>query len=465
MAVTITAKALGLPENVRMVNAPLRQRLGLRTICGREVIDTRSQRVGVSMDGMRRVDALGARTIPFNASLGVWYFFKGGTRFHEGYEDIAALIGANKGEDKWVESVFEQTAAMQKELGFPISLQCHYPNELGPQNVGTWVKMMQQTGIGVDSIVPFLFGGKEFAHSSLTNRNKDIREMARQRQLETFQMADLLGLPDVNHWFGIDGVENPFGVSYSWAFDQIEGSTADSMDAVPGQQSSEEPKPYEPRGLNYMASTHDGLYIARNIEARLKNPLNIALMKEGIRMVGMCPEIGHMQMAYEVLAKMFELCMRENRLFCIHWNGQPLGNYDIDENPGAFNYEAMDEIAYVLQRGGYAGPHTLDINPLRMKLANAVQIGFMNIQAALEQASDQPHEMIMRAVADPDHEGNAVIQNLLLSQRRAGRVQGEQATAIAERLAAGLRPLETEGIIVTDDEKGPSSMGLTANQL
>ena len=440
--VEISAKALGLSENVRSVNAPLRARLGLvAPIADRpdiEIADTRMQGVNLRSSGPGKIAQLSQNIIPLNFSLGVWFFYKGSTRFHAGYEDVTALIGADKGSDTWVEKVFERTAAMQESLGYNISLQAHYPSEIGPQNVAKWVQMMEQTGIGVDSLVPMLFADEQFQFGSLTNPVKEVREVARQRQLETFQLASLLGVPGVNHWFGIDGYENVFGQSRTWAFDQITGATADAMNAVPGQQASEEPKPYEPRGINVMATTADGLEIARGVEEKLTG-INRELLGAGYTMVGMCPEIGHMQMAYEILPLTFEGVLAQNRLFCIHWNGQPKGNYDIDENPGLFEAETLDQIALVLQRAGYKGVHALDINPLRMSLESACSIGFLNLAAAFSQAKAQDHQLIADAVANPDRDGNAALQLMQLIQRRPGTPEAAKAEAILAQILLGFR--------------------------
>jgi hypothetical protein len=436
---TITASALGLRPDVRMVNAAVRARLGMVRVGDAELLDTRKQPVNLRLRGEARYTHLENHSIPLHASMGVWYFEKGGTRFHGGYETVADMCGgAEKGSDAWLEMVFDRAATVQKELGLPVSLQAHYPNEIGSQNVSKWVKMMEQTGIGVDSIVPFLFGDKIYQHGSLTNYNKGVREHARQRQLETFQMASLLGIPTVNHWLGIDGFENPMAQDTTWMNDQIEGATADSMNEVPGQQGTEEPKPYEPRKNNIMALTHDGLFRGMGIEKRLTGA-NRVYLDQGFRMVGMTPEIGHMKMGSEVLGKSFEMVLSEGRLFCIHWNGQPDGNYDVDGNPGLDNFETLDHIAYVLQRAGYQGVHTLDINPLRMNLVSAAMIGFMNLGAAFDAAKAADHRLIEAAVTNPEKDGNAILELYQLAQRRPGTVWAERATERVGRMAEGLQ--------------------------
>ncbi len=422
----ITPTAFGLSNNVRAVNAPIRQRLGMIKMMGSDLIDTRTQPKNLRLMGEARLKHMENFQIPRNFSVGVWYFPKGSTRFHEGYEDVASLAGDVKGSEKWVEWTFEKAVKMQEELGVPISLQAHYPNELGPQNVVKWVQMMEQTGICVDSIVPFLFGPAKYQHGSLANYNKAVRNDARQTQLETFQMAAMLGIPTVNHWLGIDGFENPYGQDVTWMLDQIEGATADAMNEVQGQQATLEPKPYEPRAHNIMALTHDGLLIAQGIEKRLSG-MNRHHVEQGIRMVGMTPEIGHMKMAFEVLPKSFEQVLREGRLFCIHWNGQPDGNYDVDENPGTYNFEAIDQVSYVLQRAGFSGVHTLDINPLRMSLESAVTIGFLNLSTAFDAARSAQHRLIYKAVANPENDGNGIIQLMQLARRREGTEEASKA--------------------------------------
>jgi len=470
MGVKITCEDLALPSDVRSVNAPVRTGLtSMGRIANDEhyLVDTRDQADLMRLQGIDMVYQLENHEIPVNASVGVWFFGKGSTRFHEGYEDMKALTGGEKGSNQWLEYVFMRAQEIEVETGLKLSLQAHYPNEIGPQNAATWVKLMGETGIGVDSIVPFLFGPKEFQYGSLTNPDPRVRALARQVQLETFQLAKLLGISVVNHWLGTDGHENAFAVDHTWALDHIIGATADTMTEVPGQQATFEPKPYEPRGHNFNDLTHTGIIIARAIEERLINSsdpnftsLNTYFISQGFRMVGLTPEIGHMQMGYESLPYSFELALREGRLFGIHWNSQPLGNYDIDANPGVYNFEALAQIAYVLQRGGFRGVNCLDINPLRMDLVDAVKIGFLNLQAAFKQVRSLPHEMIITAVNNPSANGNAALELIQLASRYPGSPEAAEAMRRAQIIVSGK---DARGIADIDGARAPMEDSPVAN--
>jgi len=163
-----------------------------------------------------------------------------------------------------------------------------------------------------------------------------------------------------------------------------------------------EPKPYEPRGRILFGTTPEGVLLGRDVEARLTNPENRALLDEGHALCCMNPEVGHVLMGFEDLAYAFSWPLSEGRLAHSHWNSQPLGNYDQDLNVGVVSPEQLEALLYTLKRHGYRGHFGIDINPERMPVDTALRISMDAIRAANDRVNELDHEAIMFAHAHPE---------------------------------------------------------------
>jgi hypothetical protein len=175
-------------------------------------------------------------------------------------------------------------------------------------------------------------------------------------------------------WPGIAGFLSPLGTVYYDMWDWFEGALAECLDEVPGVRIGLETKPYEPAPNNIYRNTADGLVMARDVEARLKNPVNRRLLAEGHCLVGFQPEIGHVMMGFEILPYSYMRITREARLQHVHVNSQPLGNYDQDLNVGVVNWQDTEALLYALKMVGYSGFFGIDINPERMPVMEAIKV-------------------------------------------------------------------------------------------
>jgi xylose isomerase len=341
-------------------------------------------------------------------SAGVWFFFPGGGRFHDAYID-------RPGPAEWLDRIFE-IAAPLKEHGLS-GLEAHYPNEVNENNIDRYVQFGKEMGIRLITIVPNLFFERQFEFGSLSSPIKKARQSAIERAKTTFKLDRQIGADFAIVWPGIDGFENPFGVDFIAARDRFCEGLAEAMDAVPGVRVAEEPKPYEPRGHMLYGTTPEGLLMAQKAEGMLKNAQNRKVLDGGEAMIGINPEVGHVLMGFEDLAYSFSLILEYGRLFHTHWNAQPLGNYDQDQNVGVISPEQGEAALYVLKMHGYSGYFGIDINPERMPVDRALINCMDSIKAMNERINRLDHEKIIACTTKPDK--NRGLLEAILTRARA----------------------------------------------
>jgi len=342
-------------------------------------------------------------------SAGVWFFFPGGGRFHDSYVDRP------QGPDEWLERIFEIAEPLAKH-GLK-GLEAHYPNEVNEENIDRYVEFGEQTGIRLITIVPNLFFDRQFEFGALSSPIEKVRRNAIERAKIAFKLNKQIGTDFSIVWPGIDGFENSFGMDFMAARDRFCEGLAEAMDAVPGVRVAEEPKPYEPRAKILYGTTPEGLLMGQKTESLLKNAENRAILDKGEALLGMNPEVGHVLMGYEDLAYSFSLVMEYGRLFHTHWNGQPLGNYDQDQNVGTISPEQAEAALYVLKMQGYGGYFGIDINPERMPVERALINCMDAIKAMNDRVNRLDHEKIIACTTKPDK--NRGLLEALLTRARA----------------------------------------------
>jgi xylose isomerase len=321
-------------------------------------------------------------------SAGVWFFAKGGIRFHEAYGPPLTIAERL------------DIAAGLADYGLA-GMEAHYPNEINEENLDLWKQFTRDTGVRVVTIVPNLFYEGQWEWGSLSNPNPKVRQTAIDRVKRTLELNKELDTDFAVVWPGGDGYEIGFGVDMMAARDRFAQGLAEAMDAVPGVRVAEEPKPYEPRGHILYGTTPEGILLGMKVEGLLKNPENRKLLDEGHTLCCMNPEIGHMLMAYEDLPYAFSLVLEYGRLAHSHWNAQPLGNYDQDLNVGTISPEAAEAALYIMKMHGYQGYFGIDINPERMPVDDALKVSMDALRAANDRINELDHEAIMYATNHP----------------------------------------------------------------
>jgi len=327
-------------------------------------------------------------------SAGVWYFFPGGGRFHESYirkgsiQDILMKV-----------KILHNRGVIDSTFG----LEAHYPNEINDNLIDEYKSLQKETGIRVVSVIPNLFYEKAFEFGSLSNPNPKIRRKAIERTVEALKLNAELKTDFAIVWPGIDGYENPMGIDFYRMWDNFESGLAEAMDEVPGIRVAIEPKPYEPRGNNIYRNTANGILMARNVEALLKNEENRRILDGGYALATLNPEVGHVLMGHEELAYALASIMREGRLAHTHWNSQPLGNYDQDLNVGVLSIDQTYAALLVLKMYEYKGRFGIDINPERMPVEMALILNINALRATCARINDEiNYDRLVEAMYEPE---------------------------------------------------------------
>jgi xylose isomerase len=204
----------------------------------------------------------------------------------------------------------------------------------------------------------------------------------------------------------MDGYRYLHGTPFMQMWERFERTLAEAMDEVPGVRIAIEPKPYEPAANNIYRTTAEGILAAQRIEGHLRHPDNRRLLDEGHALVGLNPETGHVKMGFEMLPAAFSLVAMEGRLAHTHWNSQPDGNYDQDNNIGVVNPHETEALLYALWAIGYNGWFGIDINPESIPVRKSIQLNIQALEKMKERVARLPHERILECHLKPaEHRG------------------------------------------------------------
>lgn len=354
--------------------------------------DLRYQKIKRSREEM--LAHLTAFDLELKPCIGIWSLGAGGSRFHEPYQN-----------DKTIKERLEIVARLS-EKGLK-AVEAHYGTEISEENLYLYQQLEKETGIRVSQVGPHLFAEKEYEFGTLSNPRADIRDKATERFIEILKFAKKANADAVGLWPGIDGYTYSYGHLYNQMWDYFEEALVCAMDEVPGVMVRLEPKPYEPIPNNIYRTSADGLLAARDIEEKLKNPVNRKLLEDGFCLVGMQPEIGHIRMGYEDTPYVFSRICREGRMSHPHFNSQPLGNYDQDLNVGVVEWDQAEAGLLALKMAGFKEFIGMDINPERIEPERAVEINMHVLRIMKERVDSLPYERMLDCYYDPDiHRGD-----------------------------------------------------------
>ncbi len=390
---------------------------GLKLGFGEEVMETSGLRVPGTSFGDIRIQALRVSVEkllerlrePFEPkfSAGIWFFGGGSSRFHFPYKDDLPI-------DERLEIAGELAKYSLK------AVEAHYPWEINEDNVHLYKDLEKKHGVKV-SVVGGIGGDfrqRDAQFGTISSPIKKVREKYFESTVRGLELAGELGAIAVC-WPGIDGYMYPLGTLFYDMWDRFEAAMAEAMDKVPGVRLAIEPKPYEPAINNIYRNTADGMVAARDIESRLKDPENIKLLQQGHALVGLNPEVGHVRMGFEDVAYAYSRVLREGRLAHVHFNSQPLGNFDQDLNVGMVGVETIEALIFVLRLYRYTEYLGIDINPERMPVQAALANSFNAIYLANGVVDNLDHEAVIRHYFRP-HERKGDLENLLTVARAKG---------------------------------------------
>ncbi len=335
-----------------------------------------------------------SRDLQLRTSVGIWYFTPGGGRFHDRFVPEATI-----------EERLEMAAGMAA-LGIT-GIEAHYPFEINEENAHLYRRLEEEAGIRVVAIPFSHFFEPMFEFGSLSSPNADARDRAIEITIGGLRMVEEMGANCAISWPGMDGYRYLHGKPFITMWDLFEGALAEAMDEVPGVRIAIEPKPYEPASNNIYRTTAEGVLASQRIEARLANRENVRLLDEGFALMGLNPEVGHVKMGFEMLPAAFSLVAMEGRLMHTHWNSQPDGNYDQDNNVGVVNMPETEALLYSLWALGYDEYFGIDIFPEKMPVHRAIELNVKALDKMKSRISRLPHERILECHLDPsNHRGD-----------------------------------------------------------
>jgi len=355
-----------------------------------ELIDLRPQKTSISVENMLRNLT---REPEINVTVGIWYFTPGGGRFHDRYVEEASI---------------EERLEMAREMARSgvKGIEAHYPDEINEDNAHLYKQLEQDSGIRLVAVPFSHFYDKTFEFGSLSNPDPAVRKRAKEIAVGGLKLVKELGADMAISWPGMDGYRYLHGKPFMLMWDLFERTMAEAMDEVPGVRVAIEPKGYEPAANNIYRTTAEGILAAQRIENRLQNAENRKLLGQGHALVGLNPEVGHVKMSFEILPAAYSLVMMEGRLAHAHWNSQPDGNYDQDNNVGVVNPHETEALFYTLWAYGYRQYFGIDINPENMPVRKAVEINIKALHKMRKRLGRLPHERLIDCHLHPEeHRG------------------------------------------------------------
>ncbi|RCK69658.1 sugar phosphate isomerase/epimerase [Desertihabitans brevis] len=258
---------------------------------------------------------------------------------------------------------------------------------------------LTRNGLRAVAITPEIYT-REFMKGSLTNPDPAVRTKALEMLHEATAVAQELGCDYVKLWFGQDGWDYPFQVSYRDVWQQAVHGLRELVGAHPDMRFVIEYKPREPRNKIIFPSA------ARTL---------LAIQEVGHDNLGVLLDFGHSLYGLETPADAAQLCIDHGRLFAIDVNDNYRG-WDDDMVVGSVHLVETFEFFHVLRRNGWDGVWQLDQFPFREDPVQAARQA-VDFLKALHRALDALDEEAL-AAAQTSHDALAaqrLVQKVLLT--------------------------------------------------
>ena len=359
-----------------------------------EIINTSYQKIRRNKEEL--IKHLNTFNLNIQVSVGLWFFSQRMGRFHDSYD-----------QERTIEERIEIVSRLEK-YGVK-AVEAKYPDEVNEENYYLYEELEKETGIKLLACLPDLWYPKECQFGSLSNPINKYRDMAIDLFIRSLKFVKNKGLHHCAISPTNDGYTYALGTLYYDMWDKYEDAIAIAMDEVPGVQVALEPKPYEPVPNGIYRTTADALIACRDIESRLRVKENKDLIEKGYTLLGIQPELGHIRMGYEDIPYAISRISREGRLFHVHLNSQPIGNYSQDLNTGVVEWQQTEATLYALKMIGYKGYLGLDLNPEKMTIEKAVEINSLVLNIMNDRINRLKHEEIIEAYFNPEHMGDIEI--------------------------------------------------------
>ena len=221
--------------------------------------------------------------------------------------------------------------------------------------VSQFKKTLAQTGMKVPMATTNLFSQPIFKDGAFTSSDPKVRAYAVQKTMLAMDLGAELGAQTYVFWGGregseVDAAKNPLD-PLKWMRESLNFLNAYQADKGYNFKLAIEPKPNEPRGDIYLATTGHALAFIETLD----HPEN----------VGVNPEFAHDTIAGLNFTHNIAQAIDAGKLFHIDLNGQKPGRFDQDLRFGQEDLKGNFFLVKLLEDSGYDGMRHFDAHALR----------------------------------------------------------------------------------------------------
>jgi xylose isomerase len=221
---------------------------------------------------------------------------------------------------------------------------------------------LSDSGVKVPMATTNLFSHPIFKDGAFTSSDPDVRAFAIHKAMRSMDLGAELGAETYVFWGGregseVDAAKNPLD-PLKWMREALNFLNAYNLDQGYNYKFAIEPKPNEPRGDIYLATTGHALAFIETLD----HPEN----------VGVNPEYAHDTIAGLNFVHNIAQAIDAGKLFHIDLNGQKPGRFDQDLRFGQEDQKANFFLVKLLEDNNYQGPRHFDAHALRTSNADDV---------------------------------------------------------------------------------------------
>ncbi len=231
---------------------------------------------------------------------------------------------------------------------------------------------MDKVGLKMKMVTCSLHGDPVFRNGGLTNPDPEIRALAAQKVMRTLRIGNFFGAEYFTYWVARDGFECQFAVPWDRCYGYLEAGLNLATRYIKENKLSIkyctiEPKPNEPRGEMFLATTGHAL----GLISRLEDP----------SMWGVNPELlQHEGMTNLSASNAAAMAIHAGKMPFLHVGNQKSGQFDNDSPilTGMDGLKEMISVLWILEILDWKGHIEFDNHVLRTDAApgkaNTIQI-------------------------------------------------------------------------------------------
>lgn len=260
---------------------------------------------------------------------------------------------------------FPDVISNLKDMGVLAGVDLYQAPDGPYSDADTVNEILKANGLVAASVLPQVFGDRQWQHGSLSAADADTRKEAMELCKKNIDFnAKLIGTPSVNLWLGQDGFDYPLQTNYQKQWDYLIKNIRELADYNPDVKLTLEGKIREPRNRCVIDTTMTALLMCMEVDRPN---------------VGVAVDTGHVFQAQQSVAKDIEIAARYNKLFMMHANDN-YNLWDDDMIVGSLRLTEYVEMFYSLYKVQYDGFIAVDIFPYREDSYMATKQSVLNMK-------------------------------------------------------------------------------------